>query len=92
MGSYIGIKIDPDGIHIMKKSESTPANLAITAPTAPNTTRSATPDTSPVRRRRRKTSMKLRSLAVPYVGWMALFVATPVVIILVYAVTNSDGG
>jgi spermidine/putrescine transport system permease protein len=35
--------------------------------------------------------MKLRMLAVPYVGWMALFVLAPVVIILVYAVTNASG-
>ena len=35
--------------------------------------------------------MKLRSLAIPYVGWMALFVVAPVVIILVYAVTNASG-
>jgi spermidine/putrescine transport system permease protein len=35
--------------------------------------------------------MKLRTLAVPYVGWMALFVVTPVLIVLVYAVTSSGG-
>ena len=36
--------------------------------------------------------MRLRTLSIPYVGWMALFVVTPVVIILVYALTNSSGG
>lgn len=35
--------------------------------------------------------MKLRSLSIPYVGWMALFVVAPVIIILVYALTNSSG-
>ena len=35
--------------------------------------------------------MKLRSLSIPYVGWMALFVVTPVVIMLVYSLTNSSG-
>ena len=35
--------------------------------------------------------MKLRSLAVPYVGWMAVFVVAPVIIVLVYALTNTDG-
>ena len=35
--------------------------------------------------------MKHRTLAIPYVGWMALFVVAPVIIVLVYAVTNSDG-
>ena len=35
--------------------------------------------------------MKHRTLAIPYVGWMALFVVAPVLIILVYAVTNADG-
>jgi spermidine/putrescine transport system permease protein len=35
--------------------------------------------------------MKLRSLSIPYVGWMALFVVAPVIIILVYALTNSAG-
>jgi spermidine/putrescine transport system permease protein len=46
---------------------------------------------SPWRRARRRSVMKLRTLAIPYVGWMALFVVTPVVIILVYALTNSAG-
>jgi spermidine/putrescine transport system permease protein len=36
--------------------------------------------------------MKLRSLAVPYVGWLALFVVAPVIIVLVYALTSADGG
>ncbi len=36
--------------------------------------------------------MKLRSAAIPYVGWMALFVVAPVVIIVVYALTNAAGG
>lgn len=35
--------------------------------------------------------MKLRTLAVPYVGWMALFVVAPSIIVLIYAVTNSAG-
>jgi spermidine/putrescine transport system permease protein len=35
--------------------------------------------------------MKLRSLSIPYVGWMALFVVAPVIIILVYALTNTEG-
>ncbi|NLA87122.1 MAG: ABC transporter permease, partial [Clostridiales bacterium] len=36
--------------------------------------------------------MKHRSSAIPYVGWMALFVVAPVVIIVVYALTNASGG
>ncbi len=36
--------------------------------------------------------MRLRSFSIPYVGWMALFVVTPVIIIVVYAFTNAGGG
>ena len=35
---------------------------------------------------------KLSRLAVPYVVWMALFVAAPIVMILVYAFTAAEGG
>ncbi len=36
--------------------------------------------------------MKLRSLAIPYVGWMAVFVIAPVLIVLGYALTDAAGG
>jgi spermidine/putrescine transport system permease protein len=35
--------------------------------------------------------MKHRLLSVPYVGWMAFFVVTPVIIVLVYAFTTAQG-
>jgi spermidine/putrescine transport system permease protein len=36
--------------------------------------------------------MKLRSLSIPYVGWMAVFVVAPILIVLVFALTNAEGG
>jgi len=36
--------------------------------------------------------MKNKSLAYPYVGWMALFVAAPILIIVFYAFTSGSGG
>ena len=36
--------------------------------------------------------MKSKAIAFPYVGWMALFVVAPLVIITVYAVTSDAGG
>jgi spermidine/putrescine transport system permease protein len=36
--------------------------------------------------------MRNRSLAVPYVGWMAVFVVAPLVLIVVYAFTSNQGG
>ena len=35
--------------------------------------------------------MKPKYLAIPYVGWMALFVVAPIVIVVIYAFTASDG-
>ena len=35
--------------------------------------------------------MKPRFLAYPYIGWMGIFVAAPIVLILIYAFTNSSG-
>lgn len=35
--------------------------------------------------------MKNKALSYPYVGWMALFVVAPIIIITVYAFTGSDG-
>ena len=34
--------------------------------------------------------MKNKAIAYPYVGWMALFVVAPILIITVYAFTSSD--
>ena len=34
--------------------------------------------------------MKSKAIAYPYVGWMALFVVAPILIITVYAFTSSD--
>lgn len=36
--------------------------------------------------------MKSKAISFPYVGWMALFVAAPLVIITVYAFTSAGGG
>ena len=36
--------------------------------------------------------MKSKAIAFPYVGWMALFVVAPLVIITVYAFTSDAGG
>ena len=36
--------------------------------------------------------MKSKSIAYPYVGWMALFVVAPLIIITVYAFTTASGG
>ena len=36
--------------------------------------------------------MKSKAIAFPYVGWMALFVVAPLVIITVYAFTGNSGG
>ena len=30
--------------------------------------------------------------AVPYVGWMALFVVAPIILVVVYALTSASGG
>ena len=35
--------------------------------------------------------MKPRSFALPYVGWMAIFVAAPIILVIIYAFTSSDG-
>ena len=39
---------------------------------------------------RRMPKMKNKAIAYPYVGWMALFVVAPILIITVYAFTSSD--
>jgi len=36
--------------------------------------------------------MKSKSISYPYVGWMALFVVAPIVIIAIYAFTGASGG
>ena len=33
-----------------------------------------------------------RLFSVPYVGWMALFVVEPIVLVVCYAFTTADGG
>lgn len=35
--------------------------------------------------------MKNKAISYPYVGWMALFVIAPILIIVVYALTNAEG-
>jgi spermidine/putrescine transport system permease protein len=35
---------------------------------------------------------KPRAMAYPYIGWMALFVVAPIVLVVVYAFTERDGG
>ena len=40
----------------------------------------------------RGTAMKSKALAIPYVGWMALFVVAPLILVVVYAFTTRDGG
>jgi len=35
--------------------------------------------------------MKPKHLAVPYVGWLALFVVAPIVLVIIYAFTTPDG-
>jgi len=35
--------------------------------------------------------MKAKTMAYPYVGWMAIFVAAPIVLVVIYAITASDG-
>ena len=35
---------------------------------------------------------KLSRFAVPYVVWMAIFVVAPIIIMVVYAFSNTDGG
>ena len=35
--------------------------------------------------------MKPKHFAIPYVGWMAIFVVVPIVLVIVYAFTTSDG-
>lgn len=40
----------------------------------------------------RVTQMKAKAFAYPYVLWMALFVVAPIIIIVVYAFSTSDGG
>ena len=35
--------------------------------------------------------MRNKWVAYPYVGWMALFVVAPLVLVVVYAVTTRDG-
>ena len=36
--------------------------------------------------------MKNKAIAYPYVGWMALFVAAPILIIVFYAFSSAGGG
>lgn len=36
--------------------------------------------------------MKNPKLAIPYVGWMAIFVVAPLVLVVIYAFTSRDGG
>ena len=33
-----------------------------------------------------------RLFSIPYVGWMALFVVAPIVLVVLYAFTTADGG
>ena len=35
---------------------------------------------------------KLSRFAVPYVVWMAIFVVAPIVIMVIYAFSNGEGG
>ena len=35
---------------------------------------------------------KLSRFAVPYVVWMAIFVVAPIIIMVIYAFSNGDGG
>ena len=35
---------------------------------------------------------KLSAFAIPYVGWMALFVVAPIILMVIYAFTTADGG
>jgi len=36
--------------------------------------------------------MKPKHLAIPYIGWLAVFVVAPVILVFVYAFTTADGG
>lgn len=89
VGARIGVKIDPDGFHIMKRA-NIPVSSATTAP-IPRSMRSWR--TPPGRRMRRRAGMKnkLSRFAVPYEVWMAIFVVAPILIMVIYAFSSSEG-
>ena len=40
----------------------------------------------------RQTILKAKHFSIPYVGWMAIFVVAPIILVFVYAFTNAAGG
>ena len=86
VGAKIGVKIDPDGFHIMKKSQysGTFGDYSSTPPSMTSSTRTGW--------RMRRTAMKNKWLAAPYVVWMAIFVVAPLILVVIFAFTDKAGG
>ncbi len=90
VGARIGIKIDPDGIHIMKKS----AYSGMFGDYSSFSEEYEELDDATLERTRRRARMKnkLSWFAVPYVVWMAIFVVAPIIMVVIYAFSTADGG
>ena len=43
-------------------------------------------------RRRARMKTKLSRFSVPYVVWMGIFVVAPIIIMVIYAFSNGEGG
>lgn len=70
VGARIGVKIDPDGFHIMKRV-NTP-DCSATTPPIPRSMRNWRTPAWSWKRRRARMKTKLSRFAVPYVVWMAI--------------------
>ena len=91
VGSKIGIKIDPDGIHIMKKSKYSGMFGDYSSYSAEYDENERCGVCS-LKNSRRICEMRTKFLAIPYVVWMAIFVVAPIILVVIYAFTTADGG
>ena len=84
------MKIDPDGFHIMKKSEYSGqfgdySSYSEEYEELADASLETDEEESGMKN-------KLSRFAVPYEVWMAIFVVAPIVIMVVYAFSSADGG
>ena len=85
-GSKIGLLLQPDDIHIMKKSE-------YSGMFGDYTTFSDEMDEDILasQRRRRKKRMRSKTASIPYGIWMAIFIVVPMILVVIFAFTDKSG-
>ncbi len=91
VGSRIGIKIDPDGFHVMKKSQYSGMFGDYSSYTEEyDEISDAAYDPEEAEGEEAGDEGNKRSLfAIPYVVWMAIFVVIPILMVVVYAFTSA---